>query len=376
MIQATPTDELAAALALIRAPGVGPATFRRLLDCFGSCQACLGAGQSAWRDAGAPQAVIQYLKTPDWGSVEADLRWAQASDCHILLLGRPAYPEHLAQIADPPPLLFVRGDLDVLSVPALAIVGSRNPTSAGRRSAHEFSAHLVGYGLTVVSGLAVGIDAAAHEGALSVGGLSVAVCGNGLDTVYPARHRDLAHRLLDDGALVSELPPGTPPAARNFPRRNRIISGLSIGTLVVEAALKSGSLISARLAMEQGREVFAIPGSIHNPLARGCHALIRDGAKLVETARDILEELAPLLSPDALQRVGSIVPEAETASPEDGLDEEYRQLLACLDFSPTGLDELVARSGLTADKLSSMLLILELEGLVESAPGGRYSRVR
>jgi DNA processing protein len=252
----------------------------------------------------------------------------------------------------------------------LAIVGSRNPTAAGRDTTRELARHLAACGLTIASGLALGIDGSAHAGALE-GGRTVAVLGTGPDRIYPAVHRDLAQSIAANGALVTEYPPGSAPIGRNFPRRNRIISGLSLGTLVTEAALKSGSLITARYAIEQGREVFAIPGSIHNPLARGCHALIRDGAKLVESAADILEELGPLL--------GSLAVEAteETGNGTrnlDGLDAEYLLLLGNLGHDPVAPDDLIRRTGLPAQSIASMLLLLELEGYVSSSPGGRYCR--
>jgi DNA processing protein len=251
------------------------------------------------------------------------------------------------------------------------MVGSRNPTTGGERTARDFARHLAGCGLAITSGLAVGVDAAAHQGALEAGGITLAVTGTGLDRVYPARHRELAHRIAERGALVSEFPPGTPPLAGNFPRRNRIISGLSVGTLVVEAALKSGSLITARLAVEQGREVFAIPGSIHNPLARGCHALIRQGAKLVETADDIAEELAALLGGLSLE------PVVDAGHADEGChsleDPEYQRLLQAMGHDPVSVDQLVARTGFTAETVSSMLLLLELQGHVSSSPGGFFT---
>jgi DNA processing protein len=249
-------------------------------------------------------------------------------------------------------------------------VGSRNPTPAGSETTREFASHLAACGLTIASGLAIGIDGAAHEGALE-GGRTVAVLGTGPDRVYPAAHRDLARRIAANGALVTEYAPGSKALGSNFPRRNRIISGLSLGALVTEAALKSGSLITARYAVEQGREVFAIPGSIHNPLARGCHSLIRDGAKLVETAGDILEELAPLL--DSLSR-DRAQPSRAGAPPAPGRDAEYRVLLDALGHDPLSADELIRRTDLPAETVASMLLLLELEGSVSSCPGGRYCR--
>ena len=284
----------------------------------------------------------------------------------------PGYPTLLKQIADPPIALFLRGELALLDSPQLAIVGSRNPSGEGRRNAEEFAAYLARCGLTITSGMALGIDGASHRGALKADGKTLAVWGTGLDKVYPPAHRELAEEIAAHGLIVSEYAPGTPPLPHNFPRRNRLISGLAVGTLVVEANQSSGSLITARLASEQGREVFAIPGSIHNPLARGCHRLIREGAKLVESAGDILEELAPLLKLDtsAVQP-----PPAEPHAATESDDPEYRLLLNSLDYAPTSVDALVERTGLTPDVVSSMLLMLELQGQVEAAPGGHYSRV-
>jgi DNA processing protein len=364
--------EQAAALALLRMPGIGPITFQRLVAHFGSCHGVLSAGRSEWVQAGLPAAIVALLRTPNWPLVETDLRWLEQPGHHLLRLGDPAYPALLATLADAPPLLFVRGDPEVLTQAALAVVGSRNPTTGGRRLASRFAADLTRYGLVVVSGLAVGVDAAAHRGALEAGGLSVAVCGTGLDTVYPRTHAALADQLIAEGALVSEWPPGTPALPAHFPRRNRIISALSLGTLVVEAALRSGSLITARQAAEQGREVFAIPGSIDNPLARGCHALIRQGAKLVESVADILEELPANLAAARVQQspLADDIPSRPTKLPE-----ETRTLLNAMGYTPVTVDELVERVGLTAQMLSSMLLAMELQGLVEALPGGRYGRL-
>jgi DNA processing protein len=318
-----------------------------------------------------PDAALDYLRRPDWRRVKQDLAWLEQPGNHLLRLDDPRYPPLLRQIPYPPPLLFVHGDPDCLRLPQLAIVGTRNPTPLGRETAQRFAAYLAEFGLVITSGLALGIDAAAHEGALASGGRTLAVMGTSLDRVYPARNRDLAHAIAERGALVSELPIGTPPVAENFPRRNRLISGLALGVLVVEAATQSGSLITARLANEQGREVFAIPGSIHNPLAKGCHALIRQGAKLVETAADILEELGALAT--AASEPASC---PAAASSSAALDDEYRQLLATMGDEPVGIDLLVDRCGLTAEAVSSMLLILELEGYVAAIPGGLYGRLK
>lgn len=387
--------ELAYWLALLHAPGVGAITFLALLDYYSTPRAVFeakGAGRDTPRvnnDGLVPPrmgaATLAYLRNPDWATVEKDLAWQAQPDNHIITLHDPAYPPLLKQIADAPPLLFVRGQPGALVRPQLAMVGSRNPSAGGKEIAHDFARHLASAGLTITSGLALGIDAASHQGALhAVGdardanrgaghGVTVAVTGTGLDRVYPARHRDLAHQIAEHGALVSEFPPGMPPLAENFPRRNRIISGLSVGVLVVEAALQSGSLITARLAGDQGREVFAIPGSIHNPLARGCHALIRQGAKLVENVHDILEELGAY----NLNILGESASHETDFGSDAGatVDDNHLNLLSFMDFSPASVDILVERSGLTPEQVSSMLLVLELHNRVESVAGGLYIRV-
>jgi DNA processing protein len=358
-------------LALLRAPGIGSVKFSQLLGRAGDPESLLNAPDSRLREWGLTAKSRDYLRNPDWDSVASDLRWAEQPNNHLITLTNPLYPTQLKEIHDPPPILFITGDPEVLSTPQLAVVGSRNPSASGKENAREFSYHLASSGITITSGLAIGIDGACHNGALEAGGLTIAVTGTGLDRVYPASQHRLAHDIAESGVLVSEFPPGTEARAGNFPRRNRIISGLSLGTLVIEAAQKSGSLITARLASEQGREVFAIPGSIHNPLARGCHSLIRQGAKLVETAGDVLEELAPL--------IGSLntLPETEQIdSPpsENILAPEYQKLLECMGFDPVQADLLIERSGLTPEEVSSMLILLELEGHVSSAPGGIYCR--
>ena len=303
-------------------------------------------------------------------TIDVTLQWLEADDQFIVVPGDDAFPALLAGISAPPKLLFVKGDPSLLSMPSLAIVGSRNPTRGGIENAYEFANHLASIGLCIASGLASGIDAAAHEGALDADGATIAFLGHGIDRVYPAANRELAHRIAATGALVSEFPLGTPPHKTHFPQRNRLISGISLGTLVVEAAKQSGSLITARYAGDQGREVFAIPGSIHNAMSRGCHQLIRSGAKLVESAEDILSELAPLLG-QVPQTTGSA---AADAPPEDS--DERRQLLDIMGYDPVSLDDLARRSGLTTAELSSMLLILELEGRIERLSGGRYATLR
>jgi DNA processing protein len=297
--------------------------------------------------------------------------WLADGEHSLIAADSEHYPELLARIADPPAELYVDGDASVLGFPALAIVGSRNPTGGGERNAFEFARHLAGCGFTIVSGLAQGIDTAAHRGALAAGGTTVAVLGHGIDHVYPLANRELALAIAANGALVSEYPLGAAPRRAYFPQRNRIISGLALGTIVVEAARKSGSLITARLAAEQGREVFALPGSIHNPLARGCHRLIRDGAKLVESADDILSELTALAR--HMLETSDQPEDMSKAERED--DAEYRKLRQAIGYDPVSMDELVERSGLTIEEVSSMLLILELDGSVEKLPGGRYARL-
>jgi DNA processing protein len=356
-------------LALHRAPLVGTRRFAALLERFGTPRAVLESRRPEWLAAGLPEPAAVYLEAPDWAAVERDLAWLEAADHHhCLLLGHSGYPPLLAEIADPPVLLFVAGRPDSLALRHIAIVGSRNPSPAGCQSAREFAESLVASGLGIVSGLALGIDAAGHRGALRGGGITVAVAGAGPDRIYPRQHQALAAEIIaGGGALVSEFPPGTEPKAGHFPRRNRIISGLSLGTLVVEAALRSGSLITARLAVEQNREVFAIPGSIYNPLAAGCNDLIKQGAKLVQSVDDILEELQfrpATRSPPSPAEPG---PEAECPFPA---------LLKCIAYDPTSVDTLVAVTGNSAEIIASQLLLLELQGFVASTPGGCYIRLK
>lgn len=371
---------------MLRAPDIGPAAFSRVLQHFSSASAALEAGPSGWRDpaVGLKSSSIAFLSDPPWQQVDADLEWAQQDNNHIIMLGDPEYPALLRETSGPPPLLYVHGLLEALAMPQLAVVGSRNPTPGGTDNAHRFAHSLASSGLCITSGLAVGVDSAAHRGALAANGLTIAVTGTGLDRVYPASNRELAHQIAAQGALVSEFPLGTGVRRANFPRRNRVLSGLSVGTLVVEATVRSGSLITARLAMEQGREVLAIPGSIHNPLARGCHRLLRDGAKLVETAEDVLEELGPLAQLALNARPGgagqgplreAAIPAADAPAAELEDDADYSVLLDAMGYDPAPVDQLVERSGLTAEAVSSMLLILELNGSIEAMPGGLYARI-
>ncbi len=326
-------------------------------------------GEQRLRATGLAHKKVSAICSPDNKALDAAEQWLDADDHYLALHGTQGYPEMLLQLQGAPLLLFVNGNRDALHLPSLAVVGSRNPTRGGLQNAFEFSKHLANSGYAIVSGLAQGIDTAAHRGALEAGGRTVAFLGHGIDRIYPAQNRDLAHEIVASGALVTEYLLGSSPRKRHFPERNRLISGLSLGTLVIEAARRSGSLITARMAAEQGREVFALPGSIHNPLARGCHALIRQGAKLVETASDIAAELAPLTG--HLQQ--TLVESTINRSPPLDDDEDYSELRRILGHDPATVDELAARSALTIEQLSSMLLILELHGEVEALSGGRYA---
>ena len=358
-------------LLLSQASGIGSRYFQRLLEHFGTAETALKASEPNLAQLGLPGKAITALKGMGREQIAGTLEWLSKPAHQMLTLSDEAYPELLRQIDDPPPVLYLIGNPSLLHQPQLAIIGSRNPTPTGLDNAREFARSLAAAGLCITSGLAIGIDGAAHEGALTSGS-TIAVLGTGPDRIYPAAHQVLAHRIAGEGLLVSEFPPGVQARAENFPRRNRIISGLSVGTLVVEAALRSGSLITARLALEQGREVFAIPGSIHNPQARGCHELIRQGAKLVESAQDIVEELGSLLGGFDSGEFSSDTNQFPASQRLE--DPDYQTLLKALGYDPVSIDELIARSGLTAEAVSSMLLLLELDGHVSSAPGGRYSR--
>ncbi|HEY6087506.1 MAG TPA: DNA-processing protein DprA [Burkholderiaceae bacterium] len=358
-------DDLPAWLRLLRTAGIGRDSARRLLASCGSPEAVFAASPAALRELLGPSQA-SALKVQPEGQAEqlaTTLAWLDADpNHHVLALGDPEYPALLLQTADPPLLLYAQGRLDLLGAPALAVVGSRNPSAQGLDNARAFAGHLSRAGLTIVSGLALGIDGAAHEGGLAGRGSTVAVVGTGLDRVYPSRHRALAHRIAEEGLLVSEFDLGMPPLPENFPRRNRLIAGLSRGTLVIEAALPSGSLITARQALEAGREVFAIPGSIHSPQSRGCHALIKQGAKLVDSADDILGELN--------WAVGGAMPAA--VEPVPGSHDDA--LLSALGHDPVTLDALLARTGESAATLNARLLELELDGRVARLPGGLYQR--
>lgn len=350
---------LAAWLTLCLTPGLGAATIRRLLEVFGPPDQILQADAAALTRAANSEAAIALKSGAADAAVERALRWASMPDRHVITLADGEYPRLLLEIPDPPPVLYAHGDAGLLQKPALAVVGSRNGTAQGLRNAEAFAKAFSAGGLTIVSGLALGIDAAAHRGGLGGKGSTIAVLGTGIDVVYPRSNASLCAEIAARGLLLTEYPVGTPSIGHNFPRRNRLISGLARGCLVVEAALGSGSLITARMASEQGREVFAIPGSIHSPLSKGCHSLIKQGAKLVDAAEDVLAELGAWYVP--------ALPRSESPR-SDGL-------LTHMGFDPVDMDALCARAGLPAQAVAAELLRLELDGLVSPLPGGRYQRL-
>jgi DNA processing protein len=368
-----PGNESCAWVSLTRAPALGVSTLSITLEILGSARAILEASDSSRRTAGIPEAARRFLASARAAPSAKERAWLENPRHHLVPFTDPRYPTLLRGCDRRPLALYVIGNVDALSDPQLAIVGSRNPSAQGRDSAHEFAEHLAARGLTISSGLAAGIDSAAHRGALAVQGITVAVLGSGVDIIYPQSNIALAADIGQHGALVSAFPLETPPRRENFPQRNGLIAALSLGTLVVEAARRSGSLITARLAAAMGRAVFAVPGSIHSPLSRGCHELIRQGAKLTETAHDILSELnfSAFFTLSAAARTGT-----GRAPPHDlPMDKEHKILLDALGFDPADLDVLVVRTGFKPEAVSSMMLILELEGHVQAAPGGRYSRV-
>ena len=373
-------DELTAWLALIRAPGMGSAGLRALLREAGSARAACSNVRSFRQSAGIDHATLELIEHPDTARLDADLAWLALPGHRLLRFDEADFPPQLETIPQPPAALFVAGDPSVLLGPQVAIVGARSASAQGLATARDFARTLCRSGLTVTSGMAGGIDGAAHAAALEVGGKTVAVVGTGPDLVYPRKHRDLAARITESGAIVSEFPPGVEARPDHFPRRNRLIAGLALGTLVVEAGLQSRSLITARLAAEAGREVFALPGSIHNPLAKGCHRLIREGARLVETAAEVIEALTPLAQAQGAglrARLDALdAPKvAVQGVPPRSQDPDYVSLLAALGDAPASLDELAGRTGLTPAALSSMLLLLELEGAVSPAVNGRWQRL-
>ncbi len=385
-------------LALVRAPGVGPVKFAALLKHFEKPRKLFEADPSEWDARKIKDRLRNYLQNPDWHAVEKDIQWLAQPNHHLLTLHHPDYPPLLREIHNAPPVLFIHGDSALLSTKQLAIVGTRNPSEYGEKTAREFAEYLSHQGFTITSGMALGIDGASHWGALAATGKTIAVAGTGLDRIYPPQHRELAYRIAETGALVSEFLPGTPVRRDNFPLRNRIVSALSLATLVIEAPERSGALYTAKNATKQGRELFVIPGSIYNPLMKGSHQLIKDGAKLVETAAEILEKLqispSPTANPnlfshstntielpdsqslaDSPSKHTSTTPEPSMSpAPPSDLGEDYIRLLNYLGTGTTSIDNLVEQSNLTAGEVSSMLLMLELRGLVAVQSGGLYAR--
>lgn len=373
-------EESRAWLTLLRAPGLGGVGIRALLQQAGSARAACADIRKYRQTAGLDQAALDWIAHPDAARLDVDLAWLAMPRHRLLRCDEADFPPQLETIPQPPAALFVAGDPAVLLAPQVAIVGARSATAQGLATARDFARTLSRAGLTITSGMADGIDGAAHAAALDAGGATIAVVGTGSDLVYPRKHHDLADKIAENGAIVSEFPLGTEARPGHFPRRNRLIAGLALGTLVVEAGLQSGSLITARLAAESGREVFALPGSIHNPLAKGCHRLIRDGARLVETAAEVIEALAPAGQAlgaelrarlEATETPAASVPGASSRTQ----DPDYASLLAALGEAPASLDELAGRTGLAPAALSSMLLLLELEGVVAPAVNGRWQRL-
>ena len=356
------SQALAAWLQLSLTPGLRAATLRELLHRFRLPESVIAGSRRTLSEFLPPDVLDAMHSERVMQGVSQALQWSNANNRSIIAWDHPEYPKALLETSDPPALLYCEGRTELLNRPALAIVGSRNATAQGVRNAHAFSCALSDAGLTIISGLALGIDAAAHRGGLEGRSSTIAVLGTGADVVYPPTNRALAREIAERGLLLSELPLGSPPAKQNFPRRNRIISGLARGTLVVEAALSSGSLITARAALEQGREVFAIPGSIHSPLSKGCHSLIKSGAKLVESADDVLSEL------------GAVAPAPQ--SPAVPRESEVPFLLDQMGFDPIDIDSLCARIGRSAQEVTAELLRLELEGRIASLPGGLYQRLQ
>ncbi|VAW68866.1 Rossmann fold nucleotide-binding protein Smf possibly involved in DNA uptake [hydrothermal vent metagenome] len=384
-MDALSSDELNNRLRLVRC-NLPPRTLFQLLEKLLCCEAIFSATQAQLQACALNPAQIKRIQAAGSDAdserdLQRDRAWLNSHNHGILFYDRPGYPPQLLEISDPPYALFYIGDTDYLLQPQLAMVGSRTPTAAGTQTAENFAQHLSAKGITITSGLAHGIDAASHRGALKGIGGSIAVVANGLHTIYPKANTQLAEAISNNGCIISESAVGISPQKSLFPRRNRIISGLSMGTLVTEAAINSGSLITTRHAMEQGKEIFAIPGSIHNPLAKGCHRLIKAGAKLVETAEDILEELFPLVNSSSISHTSGSEPEqpSENNAPkqaentQEELDNSYHILLKTMEYEPVAIDDLVERSNLSVSEIASMLLILELQGEVVSQ-NGLYSR--
>ncbi len=367
------TTDVAQWIALNQTQGLGNAILCQLLTKFGSPQAIYSARIGQLREIVDEEVARKINRGVNAEAIKPTLDWLKRDDTHIVTLADSEYPQKLLEISNPPAVLYAIGNLHWLNHPSLAIVGSRSATPQGEKNAEEFSASLCHSGLCVVSGMALGIDAAAHRGALKANGATIAVVGTGLDIVYPARHRDLAHKIAERGLIISEFPLGTPSKAQNFPRRNRLISGLSLGCLVVEANIESGSLITARLSIEQGREVFAIPGSIHSPVAKGCHQLIKQGAKLVENTQDILEEIKNLLPANNLSYSPTGLMGEINSAP--ATDQAGNTVLDLMGFEAINFDQLQQLSALTTEALSAMLMMLELDGKITVLSGNQYQRL-
>jgi DNA processing protein len=365
----TPEPGLASWLQLTLTPGLGAATIRRLLSQFGTPENVVSARRAEVARFASADAAQALHSDEVARAVGRTLAWLEQSGHGVVTLADAAYPRLLLEVPDPPVLLYCRGRLELLNRPALAVVGSRNATAQGASNAEQFARSFSGAGLTIVSGMAQGIDAAAHRGGLAADGSTIAVLGTGVDNLYPRANAALGEKIATEGLLLAEVPLGTKPFAHNFPRRNRLISGLAQGCLVVEAALASGSLITARSAAEQGREVFAVPGSIHSPVSKGCHALIKAGAKLVESAEDVLSELG------SFRRTGFASTRAPDAPQADPAAADGDPLLACMGFDPVDVDALCVRAGLPAERIAAELLRLELAGRITALPGGRYQRL-
>ena len=354
-----PQHEALLWLGLTQTRGLGNQALIQLLKAFGNPEAIYAANHAALLHVVSSELATRLLAGPDTAHIQPSLDWLAIEGNHLVTLADAIYPKLLLEISNPPPVLLAKGNLALLAAPCIAMVGSRSSTPQGEKNAEDFAKALSEQGFTVVSGMALGIDGAAHRGALKGSGSTIAVVGTGLDIVYPSKHRDLAHEIVKKGLMISEFAIGTPSKPQNFPRRNRIISGLSLGCLVVEANIQSGSLITARLAAEQGREVFAIPGSIHSPVAKGCHLLIKQGAKLVDSTHDIVEELgfAALNTPIKAEAI------------EDNL------LLKAMGYDAVTLDVLMAITGLNTEVITSELLLLELDGKITKIAGGKYQRL-
>ncbi len=355
--------------------GLGRQTTYQLLKAFGSAEAIFAASHANLRKVVSDDIANQIKAETVSDQIKITLEWLAEPNNHLITLADEDYPRLLLETPDPPPILFAKGQLSCLQQPSIAIVGSRNPTAQGEKNAHDFAMLLAEFGFTIVSGLAIGIDAAAHRGALASNGKTIAVVGTGLDIVYPAKNRELAHEIIKQGLLISEFSLGTPSLPQNFVQRNRVISGLSMGCLVVEASLQSGSLITAKFATEQDRDVFAIPGSIHSPQSKGCHQLIKQGAKLVDAVQDIVHELKSehFVSLAAIPLKKNFIP-AKNTSPEE-IPHADKALLDLMSFEPVTVEYLLQHSGLTSDTLSSILISLELDNKIASMPGGRYQRI-